>query len=266
MAKQIQGWRDLSGHYRHIYLAPHMDDATLSCGGVIRQRVLAGEPVLVVTACAGSPDPAGPFNALAEEMHTEYGVTGGEAVALRLKEDEAAMHELGADYLWLDYLDSIYRVPDKYYSDPTIFGPVADGDPLAAELSALLVVLSQRCPDATIYVPLGIGHHVDHQAAFLAGVAAHNFDLPIVFYEDFPYVRTPGALESRFSEIGVNLEPEDIAIDDTFELKLDAIDRYTTQVERIFGSSEDMREGTRLFAAKRAPSGHHYGERLWRRV
>lgn len=266
MAKQIQAWRELSGHYRHIYLAPHMDDAALSCGGAIIQHVQADEPVLVVTACAGSPDPAGPFNALAEEMHTEYGVTGGEAVALRLKEDEAAMQMLGADYLWLDYLDCIYRVPDKYYSDPTIFGPVADGDPLAAELSALLVILGQRCPDATIYVPLGIGHHVDHQASFLAGLAAHNYDLPIVFYEDYPYVRTMGALEARFAEIKVNLEPQDIAIDETFERKLDAVDCYTTQVVRIFGSSQDMRNGTREFAAKRAPSGHKYGERLWRRV
>lgn len=256
-------WRDIDETYRHIYIAPHMDDAALSCGGAMLQQATTGEPVVVVTICAGSPDPAGPFNALAEEMHTEYGVPGGEAVALRLREDAAANTILHSDTLWLDYLDAIYRLPDSYYSNDTIFGAVAPDDPLAPHIAALIMALAQRSPHATIYLPLGVGNHVDHQAAFLAGEAAMTYGAPVLFYEDYPYARDESAVQKRLDAIGGRWQATSIGIDTAFERKLDAIDAYATQVERIFGGSNVMRADTLAYAKRIAPMGSEYGERLW---
>ncbi len=46
---------DAAREYAHIYIAPHLDDAVLSCGGQIAQHTATGARVLVVTICAGSP-------------------------------------------------------------------------------------------------------------------------------------------------------------------------------------------------------------------
>ncbi|HFC11960.1 MAG TPA: hypothetical protein ENJ56_03875, partial [Anaerolineae bacterium] len=42
-------------HYTYIFLAPHLDDVVLSCGGQIAQYTQAGETVLIVSITAGNP-------------------------------------------------------------------------------------------------------------------------------------------------------------------------------------------------------------------
>jgi len=38
-----------------IYLSPHLDDAVLSCGGIIWQQVQSGHQVEIWTICAADP-------------------------------------------------------------------------------------------------------------------------------------------------------------------------------------------------------------------
>ena len=52
----------------HVYLSPHLDDAVLSCGGMIHRQAQAGERVVVVTVCAGDPPP-GPLSDFARSLH-----------------------------------------------------------------------------------------------------------------------------------------------------------------------------------------------------
>src|SRR5689334_12434287 len=78
----------------HVYLSPHLDDAALSCGGMIHQQTQAGERVVVVTLCAGGP-PAGALSDFAQSLHTRW-QTPVEAVAVRRAEDLAALKVLGA--------------------------------------------------------------------------------------------------------------------------------------------------------------------------
>src|SRR5215216_3168943 len=99
---QRENLNQLDNRYVHVYLSPHLDDAPLSCGGAIAAHVGAGERVLVVTICTAAPPPAGPFSALAEELHANWGLSADQAVAARLVEEREAMQRLGVDYYWLD--------------------------------------------------------------------------------------------------------------------------------------------------------------------
>jgi LmbE family N-acetylglucosaminyl deacetylase len=239
--------------YRHIYLSPHFDDVALSCGGSIGLQAACGLHVLVITACAGSPAPQtadplafaeAPINPLVTQTHQKMGFSGSqqEVVADRRKEDAAALAALGADYLWLDLLDAIYRgTPPYYQSDESLFGQVAPGDyPLEERLADTLARVMERAPVATLYAPLGIGHHVDHQLCCSAADRLAQQGANVKFYEDFPYVATEGALDRRRRELGGVLEPELVEVSGALRLKEDAIAKYTSQVPQLFGSVPKM--------------------------
>src|SRR5437867_4279280 len=109
----------------HVYLSPHLDDAVLSCGGMIHRQTQAGERVVVVTLCGGGP-PAGPLSKFAQSLHERW-QTPVEAVAVRRAEDLAALKVLGAEGTHLSVPDCIYRVDGVsgrylYDSEESLFG------------------------------------------------------------------------------------------------------------------------------------------------
>jgi LmbE family N-acetylglucosaminyl deacetylase len=271
MSARISGPFEIGATYQHIYLSPHSDDAALSCGGAIARHVAAGRRVLVVTICAAAPSAGALFNALAQENHQSWGVSGAEAMARRLQEDVMAMELLGADYLWLDFLDAMYRMPEHYVDDPTLFGAIAPYDPLAVRLAATLAAMHDRCPGATLYAPLGVGNHVDHQATYMAAEALALLGRSVAFYEDAPYAFRPGAVAGRLAalsgaERGGGFLPSLIDIDRTLARKISAVDAYASQIGRLFGGSEAMVAAVTAYAESLRPEQGTYGERLWLRV
>ena len=94
--------------YDHVYLSPHYDDAALSCGGAIHQQRRAGQAVLVVTICSAPPAPGEVFSPFAREIHGAMG-NPDNLVAMRRDEDRAAIDRLGAEVVWLDFQDAVYR-------------------------------------------------------------------------------------------------------------------------------------------------------------
>lgn len=265
---------ELDRSYRHIILSPHLDDAALSCGGSIAAAVAAGEPVLVVTICTGSPPVDSAFSPLAQHFHAEWGLSPHEVMQTRLAEERAALATLGADGLWAGALDAIYRMPQAYHSRETLFGAPNPFDPLAATLRELCDGLRLRFPYATIYAPLGVGQHVDHQltcqiAAQLAG--------PVMWYEDFPYVARAGELERRLAQLDWPLRPFARAIDERMNARLVAIAAYASQLAELSHSQlgravaaaeagEVINAAVRAYAQRVAPPGAWYGERFWVRV
>lgn len=255
----------LTAPYRHIYLSPHLDDAALSCGGAIAQHTSGGAPVLVVNICTGAPPAGTPLSPFAQMLHARWGVSAEEAMARRLREDAEALEALRADSLQLDLLDAIYRMPDAYTDDASLFGSPAGGDHLAEEVLARLEPLIARFPDAIVYAPLGVGRHVDHQATYMAARALLKAGASVAFYEDFPYVTREHALTQRLDELGgrERFLPLVTSIDSTLTRKIGAIEAYASQLDILFGGAAAMAEAVRNYAASVRPDQGTYGERIW---
>ncbi|HNP88349.1 MAG TPA: PIG-L family deacetylase [Kouleothrix sp.] len=248
--------------YTHVYLSPHLDDAVLSCGGAIAHYTAAGERVLVVTLCTGAPNPSGPFSALAHDIHTnEWRLTPAQAMAARLREDDQALARLNADTFRAGLLDAIYRMPAIYDSREALFGPPARHDPLLPALRDLIAALRARLPAATLYAPLGVGGHVDHQFTYIAALTAGG---RVAYYEDYPYAQRPGALSQRLDALGQEFASETLDIGTHLAHKIAAIEAYTSQLDVLFGGAAAMAEAVTAYAAATHPSHGTYTERVWR--
>ncbi len=266
---RLESLDQISQDYRHIYLQPHFDDAALSCGGAIRQQTATGQRALVITVFGGVPSQDMGVSEFALSTHARMSLpaSAASAVSVRREEDQAAVSALGADTLWLDYLDAIYRgSPAFYQSDDAIFGVVAQGDTqLDEELGALVANIVERAPLAAIYAPLGVGHHVDHQLVCSAADRLAQRKHNVKFYEDFPYVSRSGALEERQRELAIPMEFELAEISGQIRDKEEAIALYRSQVPLLFGSEEAMRQALREYSGslRRAYPGILI-ERYWR--
>ncbi len=85
----------------------------------------------------------------------------------------------------------------------------------------------------------------------------------LAFYEDFPYVTAPGALDQRMQALGESFIPSTIGIDHTFSRKIGAIAAYASQVVNLFGDIEQMSQAVKAYAEELVPEIGTYGERLW---
>ena len=248
--------------YPHVYLSPHLDDAALSCGGAIARATAAGERVLVVDLCTGAPGPNTRFSALAHDIHTnEWRLDPRDAMAARLREDEQALQRLGADAFRANLLDAIYRMPASYNTREALFGTPARSDTLLPALRDLIAALRARLPHATIYAPLGVGGHVDHQVTYIAALTAGG---RLAYYEDYPYVQQPGALTARLQALGQEFASDTIDISASLGQKIAAIAAYTSQLDVLFGGPTAMAQAVTAYAASVPPGGAGYGERVWR--
>jgi LmbE family N-acetylglucosaminyl deacetylase len=253
--------RQVHDIYDHVYLSPHLDDAALSCGGAIARHSAAGARVLIVTICTTTPPLEGSFSSFAEATHRQWGFSADQVVSARLHEDSLAMEYLGADSLWVGMLDAIYRQPADYINDATLFGTPAADDSLLPSLKAFIHALRDRVPRATLYAPLGIGNHVDHQITYAAARAGAGD--AIAFYEDFPYVTKPDALNRRLHALEESFVTSTLDIDATLARKIGAIAAYASQISSLFGDVEAMRRQIRDYAEGLRPDIGTYGERLW---
>jgi len=146
---------------RPVVVSPHLDDAVLSCGGL-----LAGSPGHVVTVFCGVP-PEG----LAAPMWDQ--LTGARDPAARmcdrLAEDDAALAALGATTDRLGLLDEQYR------SEPVTVDAVAAA--LGPALSGVTV----------LHVPSAVGGHPDHVLTRDASLASAPPSAEVWLYADLPY-------------------------------------------------------------------------------
>lgn len=266
---QLTSLDQINSQYRHIYLAPHFDDAVLSCGGSIALQVATGQKVLIVTVFGGVPAAGAQLSDFARDLQqkTGLGPDATEATRRRREEDAAAASTLHADTLWLDYQEAIYRgSPAQYASEDSIFGSVHSADlPLDEELAGVLLNIHERAPLAVIYAPIGIGHHVDHQLLCSAADRLAQRKLNVKFYEDFPYVAQQGALEGRQRELGIPMEPQIVEVSGTLRHKEEAVAQYTSQVPQLFGTQENMLKALSAYSGslRRTYPGIHL-ERYWR--
>lgn len=170
-----------------LFLSPHLDDAVLSCGGMIYDRVQAGDSVTILTVCAGDP-PESPFSPLALSLHARWGNLP-DIVDVRRREDLAACQVVGAAAAHLDIPDCIYR------RNPQTGGAlVSTNDDLFQPLPQFEFPLGERVTEklsdfipksGRVVCPLALGGHIDHR---LTRRAAERLGLPLLYYADYPYL------------------------------------------------------------------------------
>ena len=251
---------DAAVDYAHVYIAPHLDDAVLSCGGQIARHTADGARVLAVTICAASPTAGEPLTPYAEHLHRTYGL-GADPAAGRREEDRQALALLGCDGLHLDQLDAPYRLP-AYGARAAVFGQPVPDDPLGPATLRILDRLRAQQPAARLYLPLGVGSHVDHLVVCAAGLTLHDQGANIVWYEDAPYAIEPDLIAQRLQTLAGHFEPAVVQIGQMLERKLQAIAAYRSQVGKLF-RDRPMEQVMAEYASAVAGQDGQFAERLW---
>ncbi len=254
---------------RHLFISPHYDDIALSCGGTASQLSRLGRRPEVAIVFGAQPDPALGFTPFAAAMHAGWGMAAGEVIASRRAEEAVAARVLGTEVAVLPFHDAIYR-GERYLNDPELFGEArGDDSGLPGEIIGTLGLDEVERGRTRIYVPLAIGRHVDHQVAFAAGVELDRSGWAVWFYEDLPYALKPGIRAERIGSAGVGLElGAVVAVEETWEAKIDAIMAYPSQLATIFtyvdsGSSREEIDGLLRGYAEGEGDGVA-SERFWR--
>lgn len=269
---------NLQDFYDYLYLSPHFDDVSLSCGGQIFRRTAIGDTVLVVTITGAEP-PDGQLSETVQSLHRRWadslGQTPAAMVGQRRAEDAAALHILRADVLHLPFLDCIYRAGPggrPLYPGPTdMFGAAHPDDD--GTIDALTAALAALPPAGHVHLPLGVGGHVDHRLTRRAGEQA--FD-DVAYYEDYPYTMAPGALDAVLPVAGRGeWQAETMWLTETaLAAKIESIAAYRSQLSSFFTGLDDLadklhREGRRVLDEARTegeevPGWAAGAERLWR--
>jgi LmbE family N-acetylglucosaminyl deacetylase len=250
----------------HLFLSPHMDDAVLSCGGLIAQLIQAGESVIVFTIMAGAVPPDTPMTPFIKE-HFERWDLVPDPVPGRRQEDKNAIGVLGCSVCFGDVPDALYRTDGQgtlLYPDlDRLFGAIHPADPVMARADE---ITARFQPATTIYAPLGAGHHVDHQAIrnIVLAWLKKQPQVAVFFYEEYPYSAndTETIIQTARDELRHPTHPVIHPLGDTMlDAKINAIACYQSQISTFWDSIPAMAEATRRYAVQVGDGT--YAERLW---
>jgi LmbE family N-acetylglucosaminyl deacetylase len=207
-------------------VSPHLDDAVLSCAGLIA----AAPDATVLTVFAGFP----PVRDATTTPEFLPGTTvwdqssgfaeGDDVVGLRRAEDRAALAQLGATPRWLDFLDSQYVVEPGESATPS-------------EIAAAIRAVIEELRPATIAFPLGLehtDHKRTHEACFLLLKESPELAENWVAFVDVPYralYRAQADVRlARLRELGYGLEPLSF---DLGAQKVAALSEYPSQLKAL---------------------------------
>ncbi len=239
---------------RWIYISPHLDDAVLSCGGLIWEQARAGQRVEIWTLFAGTTR-LEPRSAFARDLHAQWGFASArEAVQKRRREDRAAARRVGARARYFDFLDCIYRLDARgqhLYAKDVFVPPHPDEGALPARMAKAIAPCLQ--PDDVLVSPLTIGGHVDH---VLARAAVERLGRPLWYYADIPYLLDhPESLPDATAGMEETLFPVSEA---GLRAWQGGISAYASQIAMLFNEEARMREKIRRYWSR------HGGIYLWR--
>ena len=179
-------------------VSPHRDDACFSLGLSLVGWANAGHRIRVLNCFTRSA--FAPFSD-AETVHpndrTSY------VSAMREREDKVFLRRIpGADMMDLRLKDAPLRF--RCEVDEVFRRPMSEADPAIAKIRAALEKRVGIDRAEVLFLPCGIGRHVDH---ITVREAAMPFGRPLAcgFYEDLPYASREGAereLETLVEELG----------------------------------------------------------------
>ena len=245
-------------YYDTIYLAPHLDDAALSCGGQIHRLTAVGKQILIVTIMAGDPPPNIVTSDFVRELHKRWELSV-DATTSRRQEDAEASQILGADFVHGSVPDCVYRMHPETGEPlyPTWADVITAVHPAESQLlQELAGWFSQLPPADRVIAPLGVGSHADHLVTRQA--AEICFGTKLWYFEDYPYVQEDAVLTAVIPTNTPDWQAYTIplqAVD--LSAKANAIAAYTSQISTFFKDQQDLRQQIQQYAQQIG------GERLW---
>ncbi len=234
---------------RVVILSPHLDDAALSCGGLLHALRDKVSTLVVSISC-------GTVRVVAADGSCKISSRKGHVSSrVRRREDIAAMHSVDTDFVHLSFPDGIYRRSPLtgrliYRNERERW--VAPRIDDMGHIEELYLVLRRLCLDLgriLLISPMGIGHHVDHQIAARLAVrmASNNAGAELLFYEDFPYVADPrvgrGDRDDPPKALGrLQMHPaQRFVVPVDTDAKMAMLQHYASQVAPLFGDDAGMR-------------------------
>jgi LmbE family N-acetylglucosaminyl deacetylase len=229
-----------------LFLSPHLDDAVLSCGVLLRRAAATGPATVATVFSEAAP---GPHTRAARSFLRQCAASGTsgaeELFAARRAEDVEVVEAAGAHAVHLGRRDALFRtrrgvpgavgrlLPELAHRYPTFRfdiarGRVAGGErDLAARIAEQVAALVAGTGAQVVFCPLGVGRHVDH---VLVRAVGPELGGRVVYYADFPYALRSGPDERFLAAHGLRrwTSPDDPAA------KRGLIEGYRTQVDALF--------------------------------
>ncbi len=248
-----------------LVLSPHRDDASLSLGGLIGSR-RAQEAhficnVFTVSTWLGKGFHSSPMHKVSRLRAREEAlcnqVLGARGVGLGLWEADIRNYHRQSTENYSVYEDFIFE------GDPNLRTP-GERDSIEHALSYLL----QQLEPVRIYLPLGLGNHIDHvflhefSREKIAGIRKCSPQCRVYFYEDLPYA-TYKQVNVTATAARMNLVPEYIDITDHFEMKIQGIVAHRSQFARSENEDRLRRYASSLAELAGMAQGT-LAERIWR--
>ncbi len=239
---------------RYIYLSPHLDDSSLSVGGLIYEQTQAGIPVEIWTFMCGYPPATDGLSSFAQALHKEWATgTAKETIDLRRAENEKSAALLGAKTYYFDFLDCIYRHDQNgTWLYNTVFTPPhAFDEEISSQIT--LAITARLKPDDVLVCQFGLGSHVDH---VLVRRAAESLNIPLLYLADIPYLfNHPDTLTLHTA--GLKEKAHSIT-ESGLQAWKEAIRAYSSQISSLFDSTEHMHSSIEKYCTE------NNGVRLWK--
>ena len=234
-----------------VFLSPHLDDVAISCAGLVWELARQGDTVSIWSICAGKP-PAVPLSPFAQSLHARWqagapagGQASQQAVHLRQAEDRRACQKMGAEPVYLDIPDCIYRTARKtgahlYAAEESLFGSLPPAERrLVQRLGRRLARRLARNlpPEAPLVPPLALGNHVDHQ---LTRQAAEQTGRALSYYADYPYAAKAEAELEVLRQSGWQSQVWPIS-PPALQVWIAAVWEHQSQISTFWGGLEDVK-------------------------
>ncbi len=249
----------------HVIISPHFDDGVFSCGGTANQLRAAGHTVTIVTMMGGVLEGQAPDTPILRDLLRRW-EAGADPLRHRQLEDERAAAVLGVEFSHIPLTDCVYRVVDNtalYPSEESLFGEVHQADSAPRLLQGIGV--PEIGTSTTVYLPLAVGGHVDHQIALdwgLRQIEENPGRWSLRFYAEYPYSEADRSTEIALANLDMALQPADIPLSEAdMRAKLQAIACYHSQISTFWSGLGEMKAEVRR--AFTDPQAGGYVERFW---
>lgn len=230
---------------RCLFISPHLDDAILSCGGLIFYLNERKVPVTIMNVFSEGATKPYTLSARVHLYLTNH-KSAKDLYRERRKEDKFVLGKLGLKSINLGFIEALYRkrkvgrvrlilgriLPEiihvyRTYHFGILSGDISKEKLLEEKISGKLRTQIGGHKNTLIFCPLGLGVHVDH--ILVRQACSNNFE-KLIYWYDFPY-KDKKAETENFTNVH---RLEKYLFDKNIKEKKGLISGYQSQIRTLF--------------------------------